>query len=220
MSKFLLCLLFLSSIVYGEVKFSPLHNYSKEEKEVAAIAERLSNEMLQSKSFENFMIERATPRPGKRYLLHSTNGKTAKEVVDHLKALDLTVPVWMYWSLKRVVGYRQPPKPDIHTNRRYHAGSTACARASNLLHEWTHSGGYGHSYRATYERPYSVPYSINAAFSELCSCNGIRDCKIKGVETEVKPEENPAQTERKFITVCRRIWYTLWIKKSCYKKGI
>lgn len=32
--------------------------------------------------------------------------------------------------------------------------------ANNLLHEWIHRLGFGHSYRSTPLRPYSVPYAV------------------------------------------------------------
>jgi hypothetical protein len=155
------------------VHFSPLRYHTTEEKEVVAVAEKLSNDLLQSKCFENFMVTRG---------LIDTNGKTAIQVVEDLKTKNLTVPVEMYsawWS--NVVGYRQPPAPDVYTNRKFHAGATACSRGSNLLHEWSHSADYDHSYKATALRPRSVPYSINAAFDVCCSCvgNSIKNCSIK-----------------------------------------
>lgn len=154
------------------VHFSPIKNYTVEETEVLKVSEQLANDLFKSKCFENFMVNRK---------LIDTNGKTPLEVVNDLKSKDLTVPVVMYsaWYSK-VIGYRQPPKPDVYTNRKYHAGATACSRGSNLTHEWSHTAGYGHSYAATPTRPFSVPYSINAAFTVCCKCqnDSIKKCSI------------------------------------------
>lgn len=162
----------VSSIAKG-VHFEPVRNYTAEEKAVLVVAEKLANDLLQSSCFEKFMVNRA---------LIETEGKSNIEVVNLLKNTNLTIPVEMYskwWS--NVIGYRQPPKPDIYTNRKYHAGSTACARSSNLTHEWSHTVGFSHSFESTPKRPFSVPYSINAAFSECCFCekNSITSCSIK-----------------------------------------
>lgn len=162
----------VAPVEHKGVRFFPLRNHTAEEKEVVVIAEKLANDLLQSQCFENFIVNRK---------LIDTEGKTPIEVVKDLKTKNLTVPVEMYskWYSK-VVGYRQPPKPDVFTNRKYHAGATACSRGSNLTHEWSHSAGYGHSYSDTPTRPFSVPYSINAAFTACCKCvnNSIKNCSI------------------------------------------
>lgn len=153
--------------------FSPVYNYTTEQKDVLVVSEKLVNDLIQSQCFEKFMVSRP---------LIGTNGKTPLQVVQDLKAQNLTVPVRMYykrWS--NVVGFRAPPDPTINTNWKYHAGATACSRGSNIAHEWSHVGGYEHSFKATPTRPFSVPYSINAAFEACCSCvgNSIKNCSVK-----------------------------------------
>ncbi len=155
----------------GRIQFSPAKGYTKGELEVLEVAEVLANKLVASSCFENFMVNRN---------LIQTNNKSRAEVVKHLRYSHLAVPVVMYYRNNNVVGYRQPPSITIYTNRKFHAGSTACARGSNLTHEWSHALGYGHTSRATYSRPRSVPYSINAAFQACCSCKGIKECSIKG----------------------------------------
>ena len=202
-------ILFLISFnLNAQVKLAPLYNHTQEEKQFVEISESLINKLVQSKCFESFMVNRE---------LIDTNGKTPKQVVDHLRSLNGSVPIHMYYSRKNVVGYRNPSYPDVYTNRRFHAGSNACDRASNLGHEVVgHSlGEYDHSYKATYSRPRSVPYSINAAFKACCSCNGMKDCKIKDESPIVLPDIKP---EPKYTLICKRKWYTLWIGKRCYKK--
>ncbi len=153
------------------VRYIPYIGYTREEKEVLVIAEKLSNDLIQGECFRNFMVSRP---------LIDTENRIPYEVVEHLRTTNLMVPVVMYSNyFSNVVGYRQPPSPTIYTNRKYHAGSTACSRASNLTHEWSHVVGYGHSFDANSRRPFSVPYSINEAFRVCCTCTNIRECSIK-----------------------------------------
>lgn len=199
--KFLVLLFIFSFNCFSAVKYYPIYNHTKEQKEILKIAENISNDILKSNCFENFMLNRD---------LIKTNKKTRKQVVEDLKSKDLSVPVHMYYKwTSKVVGYRQPPRPDIYTNAKFHNGSNACSRASNLLHEWSHVAGYGHSFKATKKRPFSVPYSINAAFKKCCKCTSIKNCEIiKNKKEEI------------FKTVCERKWYYLFLFKICYKVKI
>lgn len=151
------------------IKFAPVKNYTSEELEVLAIAESLANQLVKSACFANFMMNRG---------LIDTNGKQPIEVINHLANLTLNVPVTMYYKFNNVVGYRNVGSPIVYTNRRFHAGATACSRASNLTHEWSHVAGYSHDYNATRSRPLSVPYSINAAMEKCCTCQGIKNCVV------------------------------------------
>lgn len=159
----------ISAPAIGQIKFSPVKNYTKDELEVLGISEQLANQLVKSQCFAQVMESRG---------LIQTDGKTPKEVVEHIKTARLSVPVTMYYKWGNVVGYRNPGDPTVYTNRRFHAGATACSRASNLTHEWSHVLGYGHDFKATVRRPKSVPYSINFAFQKCCSCEGIKNCKI------------------------------------------
>lgn len=159
-----------SSAAIKGIKFSPLKNHTAEETKVVAVAEELSNKLVQSKCFEDFMTKRE---------LIQTTGLTRFQVVEKIRKSNLAVPVVMYYQNNNVVGYRQPPSITIYTNRKFHAGSTACARGSNLTHEWSHALGFDHDFNATISRPRSVPYSINAAFEVCCSCKGITNCTVK-----------------------------------------
>lgn len=152
--------------------------------------------MLSSSCFSTFVK--------KREKLIETNNLDRDGVLESLSKSRLTVPLKMYYKNNGVVGYRNPPSPQVNTNRKFHAGASACSRASNLTHEWSHSLGYGHSYNANYNRQFSVPYTINAGFLACCECNGIKDCKILDKPKEIKSK------------VCYRNWKWLWLKKTCY----
>lgn len=192
--------LFLISLnVMAQINFEPIYNYNLEDKEVLKVSTSLINEMVNSSCFEKVFLERN---------LRKTNGRTNKEVIEHLRSIKGSVPLHMYYTRKSVVGYRQPPKPDVYTNSKFHRGASACSRASNLAHEALgHSlGDYGHAFRPNKLRPYTVPYSLNYAFEKCCACNGVTDCFIL---------EKPVTEKTK--TVCRRTWRTLWLRKTCYR---
>lgn len=191
----LLLSLMICANSFGKVGFSPVKGYTSSEMKVLEVAVKLSNELLASQCFSEFVL--------KRKKLIETSGKTRLQVIDHLANLDLKVPLRMYYKNNGVVGYRQPPSPQVNTNRKFHSGSTACSRGSNLTHEWSHSGGYGHSYKANYNRQFSVPYTINAGFLACCKCTSITNCRIEKKPVKIKPK------------ICRRNWKWLWLKKSC-----
>lgn len=197
----LLIALLISAQSFSKVDFHPVINYTNKELEVLEVSKELANELLSSSCFEKFVNGR--PK------LIETNGLTRSQVLKDLSTTELTIPLEMYYKNNGVVGYRQPPYPKVYTNRKFHQGASACSRASNLTHEWSHSLGYGHSYRANYDRQFSVPYTINAGFEYCCRCNGIKDCKI--LDEPLGP---------KYKIVCSRKWYFLWLRKTCYKSYI
>ncbi len=132
------------------------------EKTKLASAEILVNKVFQSECFEKFFLARELEQ---KYL----NGKSNQEILNKLRTTVLAVPVHYYYSWKGVVGYRQPPKPDIYFNRKFHNNFDTCNTASNAAHEWSHSLGFEHDFKATATRPFSVSYSINAGFDKCCS---------------------------------------------------
>lgn len=135
------------------------------EQEKIIAAEQRGIQVIASKCFADFMAKRG---------LIQTNGNTPAQVVRDLRENMLQAPVHYYYENSSVVGYRQPPWPDIYFNRKFHDTYGTCATASNAAHEWSHSIGYGHDFEATARRPYSVPYSINAAFTACCPSAGAR----------------------------------------------
>jgi len=140
-------------------KFS---NFSDKEKEKALLYIPVMDKTLRSVCFSDFLE--------KRVKLHSTNGKTAGEVVDHIRKSTVNIELIMYYKyFTKVHGYTEKGANWIKLNRKYHTGASLCSEASNLAHELSHKIGYGHAYKSTVARPYSVPYSINAAFIICCN---------------------------------------------------
>lgn len=122
-------------------------------------AEKLANEIVQSKCFEDFVI---------KWKPIDLNGKTAKQFVQHLRTTTLEVPVHYYDGKCSVVGYRNVGEPDIYFNRCSHDYYNACDTGSNGTHEWSHVLGYDHPFRNTPTRGRTGPYTINHAFDACC----------------------------------------------------
>lgn len=135
-------------------------NFTKEEKVKASKYIPLMDNVINSNCFEEFMIARD---------LRKTNGKTNKEVVQHIRKSTVDIELIMYFKrFSKVAGYTENGATWIKLNRKYHAGASFCSEASNLAHELSHKINYGHDFKATIDRPLSVPYSINAAFKSCC----------------------------------------------------
>jgi len=152
--------------------FNPLRYHTAEDIKAVEKAEVLVNAAINSKCLYDFLLSRP---------LVQTYGKTPKEVIGHIRSTyGLTTPVEMYakWY-STTIGYTSPPELTIYTNRKFHARTNSCDRASNLGHEWLHILGYTHDYAATRQRQYSVNYSFNAAMEKCCKCKSILDCRME-----------------------------------------
>ncbi len=58
------------------------------------------------------------------------------------------------------IGYTYPSIVRIYMNRKYFNKFRPYQVADNMMHEWLHKVGFGHSVKDTPERPYSVPYAV------------------------------------------------------------
>jgi len=146
-------------VISGGIGFKCV-DCTKEEAVKVEKAQAMANEIVQSKCFGDFMLS---------WGLIDREGRTPLEVIEHIRSAKLTVPVHYYRSSKKVVGYRQPPYPDIYFNRKYHDYYGVCDTSSNGVHEWSHSIGYGHPFKSTPTRGRTIPYAINNAFDKCCA---------------------------------------------------
>ncbi len=163
-----------NSVILPGTQVAGIHfmaiGYTQDELNVLAVSDRLVNEVFNSNCFKTFMTTGS---------LIQTLGLSPAQVVEKLKNTSIMIPTHAYYADNQIVGYRNPPYPDIYTNRKFvGAGASACSRASNMAHESSHVIGFDHDFNVKYMRQFSVPYKTNSAFIQCCHCKKIVDCWV------------------------------------------
>jgi len=144
------------------VTFIP-ESQNKDEILMVTVASDKVNEVVQSKCFTDFMLDRD---------MIQTKGQSNEQVVKVLQSATGKINVKFYskrWTSEMAVRY--PPSSDINFNRVYWNGNKhVCEWASTLAHEGLGHvlGDYDHDFRYSKSRDFSVPYSINFAFKKCC----------------------------------------------------
>lgn len=69
--------------------------------------------------------------------------------------------------------------------------------AANIIHEYMHNMGFGHAFDWNPTREFTVPYAIGTIIYNI-----IMDQDLGPMQSDM-------------VYVCRRVWYKLWIGKSC-----
>ncbi len=72
--------------------------------------------------------------------------------------VELYKPKW--YQSKKTIGYTMPSTTRIWCNVNFFNKFTPQDVAGNLVHEWIHKIGFGHSVKMNSTRPYTVPYAI------------------------------------------------------------
>ena len=145
--------------IYAGVTFVPSQNYTtKDEKEIIAQASQKISDVVASKCFYDFFINRK---------LVDANGKTSAQVIEHLRSINDTVEIKLYYkAFGSAIAYRQPPQKVINLNRKAFSKATpVCKWAATMAHEGLgHAlGEYGHSFKWNAQRDFSVPYSLGGS---------------------------------------------------------
>lgn len=154
----------------GKVSFSALNATKAEQAQLKASGELL-NKVVQSKAFKDFLTKRQ---------MVQTEGRTSKQVAEHLQSLSGNVTVEFYYECYKYKWYQvwcttavaERVGDMIRLNRAvWYPEQSKCEWASVLGHEALGHllGDYGHDFNATARRPYSVPYSINEAVEASCT---------------------------------------------------
>ena len=131
------------------------------------------------------------------YNLFMTGQEEWNGVLDY--EIDLKITRYSrFWS--KVKGYIIPMKPEIFVNSRYFDSGTPFSIGSNAAHEWSHTLGFRHS--GDYLRE-SLPYLINDWWEEFWW----EDFWKYRTSLPIEPTD--------YKKVCKRIWWTFWIKKVC-----
>lgn len=153
---------------------------------------KIVDEVTHSECFGNYIKN----YPG----LLNNRDETRDELLHRLRTIKPKLNLVMYYKNNRTVGYTYANSDTIWMNRKFHGGYSLHQSAANLAHERAHKLGYTHDFKRTSRRPNQVPYPVGA---------GIKKCS-QDINYDIKEAER--------VRVCHRIWWTLWIKKSCYWK--
>jgi hypothetical protein len=113
---------------------------------------------------------------GKRQFNYN-NGLTNEEIYDKLMLgaetlqpeidYELDVDVTMYYKNNSTVGYTYANTVKTWVNRKFFQNYDYSSVAANVVHEWTHKVGFGHSSGNNSDRPYTVPYAIGGIINDL-----------------------------------------------------
>jgi hypothetical protein len=141
---------------------------AKEEKKVHA-ASRLIRNIVRSAEFRENILNHSWK--GKKQFADN-DGLSNEEIYQKIlqgseKQIDLgpnntmDLEIELYADYDSItIGYTYPTIVRIYMNRKYFNKFRPFQVADNMMHEWLHKIGFGHSVKETPERPYSIPYAV------------------------------------------------------------
>ncbi|MCM2277861.1 MAG: hypothetical protein NDJ89_07265 [Oligoflexia bacterium] len=161
-----------------KVNFLALKNYRPADVSKVHAAAELIERTVNSSEFREAVLS-FTFKGARRF--NDNNGLTNEEIyrklregnelllgrTDYTADFDLQLYVPRFWQSRNVIGYTNPDEMRIYVNRRFFEKFTIAEIAANMIHEWTHKLGFGHTYERTPDRPYSVPYGVGRLIQEL-----------------------------------------------------
>lgn len=95
-----------------------------------------------------------------------TNAQIYQKILDGAETLKpiknntMDMEVELYYADNTTVGYTYANSTRVWVNRKYFDTNSVSSVAANLVHEWLHKLGFGHSVSYNAARDYSVPYAI------------------------------------------------------------
>jgi hypothetical protein len=142
-------------------------NFSGQQERMVLEAAELIKQVVASEEFKRAILNHRWQ--GKKQFANN-NGLSNKsiykrilEASEHLnRGVDNTMNLNLvaYQANNRVVGYTYPNVMTVWMNKKFLNQRQPHEVTVNMMHEWLHKLGFGHSFNATPERPYSVPYAV------------------------------------------------------------
>lgn len=143
-------------------------NFSGAQQDKVERAVELMKKVIATKAFKDEVINH-TYNGSKTYVDNNglTNTQIYQKILDGAEKMGITtknnrldVELELYYAATSTIGYTYPNSTRIWMNTKYFNNYTSVNVTGNLMHEWLHKLGFGHSSSATASRPYSVPYAI------------------------------------------------------------
>lgn len=89
------------------------------------------------------------------------------ELLNQQENNTLDAELELYYENNSTVGHTNPGTERIWMNTKYFNQYSSAQVAGNLVHEWLHKLGFGHSSSSNPSRPYSVPYAVGYIMTNL-----------------------------------------------------
>lgn len=129
---------------------------------------------------------------------------------------DIDIKISLYhkrWS--SAIGYTYPNTWKTWINFKFFKNFSDADVAGNIIHEYMHNLGFDHDFNWNSTRKHTVPYAIGTIIREIAE--KIKDGQLDDSEDiPVEGKDTPVEVGHK--VVCKRLWYTLWIVKTCWKE--
>jgi len=150
-------------------------NFSPSDEEKVLTAVELMKQVIASEKFKNAVLNH-TYNGQKTFVdndgysnsqIYQIILEGAEIIGNKTKNNTLDVELELYYALTNTVGYTYSNSPRIWMNTKYFDTFSPSSVAGNLMHEWLHKLGFGHSSTWTESRDYSVPYAIGRIMSSM-----------------------------------------------------
>lgn len=197
------------------IKVHHTNNFTDEQLKKYIEAVRLTEIVLNSERFKKKLLElKFTSNKGMSnqeiYDLMMTGAETLEPVEDN----EADVFITMYYKGNSVVGYTYPSTRETWVNSKFFNMYNHAEIGCNLVHEWFHKLGFDHRSASEHTSvPYAIGYLVEDCIEELVQHPELYN------DSTLNDENLPEITVKK-VKVCKRLWYTLWIKKVCWYKEV
>lgn len=151
-----------------------LDNFNAEQEDKILLAADLIKKVVATEEFKDAILNHTyngkktfVDNGGKSnaqiYAAIIEGSETLRPGTDNEMDLDLEV----FARADDTVGYTFPNQIKVWMNSKFLNKNTAAGVTTNMMHEWLHKLGFGHSYDRTAARPYSVPYAVGYLVARL-----------------------------------------------------
>lgn len=213
------------------IKVHNAKGFSEEQLEKYMKAVSKTQRVLNSERFKKKLL---------KLKLTNTRGFTNQQIYDKMMSgaenldpiVDNEVDVFitMYYKNNRTVGYTYPSVKDTWVNSKFFNQYDEADIGCNLVHEWLHKLGFDHESASEHTSvPYAVGYLVEACIREMINSPELyEDGEVpppipdEAVPPKPLPEVPdvvvipPIPVEQPKKKVCKRLWYTLWLKEVCW----
>ncbi len=151
-----------------------LDNFDSAQEDKVLVAADLIKKVIASAEFKNAVLLHTYN--GKKTFVDNggrTNAEIYKMILEGKEKLlpqldnEMDLELEVFHRNDNVVGYTLPNVIRIWMNSKFLDRNPPAEVTTNMMHEWLHKLGFGHSQTLTPNRKYSVPYAIGYLMAKL-----------------------------------------------------